>query len=88
MCWFMISGIKSNSFHAVELTETKPQTNFEPIKILAFYVRSESAQIGFSNESTKVRIEPTPNSPERTIYTLGYTAGIAKRLDYLLYFHL
>ena len=28
------------------------QTNFEPIKILTFYVFSGSAQIGFSNETT------------------------------------
>ena len=38
--------------HAVLLTETQLQTNFEPIKILAFYVLSGSAQIGFSNETT------------------------------------
>ena len=39
--------IKSSSVHAVELTETQLQTNFEPRKILAFYVLSGSAQIGF-----------------------------------------
>ena len=52
MRWFMIFAIKSISVHAAELTETQLQTNFEPIKTLAFYVLSGSAHIGFSNEMT------------------------------------
>ena len=47
----MIFSINSNSFHAVELTETQLQINFEPTKILAFYILSGLAQIGFSNET-------------------------------------
>ena len=45
-------SINSNIVHAVELTETQLQTNFEPIKILSFYVLSRSAQIGFSNKTS------------------------------------
>ena len=48
----MFFSIKSKSVHAVELTVTQLQTNFEPNKILAFYVLSGSAQIGLSNETT------------------------------------
>ena len=44
MRWFKI--------FSVELTETQVQTNFEPIKVLAFYVLSGLVQIGFSNETT------------------------------------
>ena len=42
---------KSNSIHVVKLTETQLQANFEPNKIIAFYVLSGSAQIAFSNEA-------------------------------------
>ena len=52
MRWFIIFALKSNLVHAVEITETQLQTNIEPIKIVAFYVLSGPAQIGFSNETT------------------------------------
>ena len=48
----MIFSINSNIVHAVELTVTQLQTNFEPIKLLAFFVLSYSAQIGFSNKTS------------------------------------
>ena len=42
LCFFTKN---SYSVHAVDLTETQLQTNFVPIKIVAFYVLSGSAQI-------------------------------------------